>query len=57
MASGTISDLPFNYRKGFTGDNPNIKQSTGIGLYLVKKLRDELKIEIEVDSEYGKGFV
>jgi len=50
------SDLPFIFDKGFTGDNPNIKQSTGIGLYLVKKLCDELKIEIEVKSEYGKGF-
>lgn len=50
------SDLPFIFDKGFTGDNPDRKQSTGIGLYLVKKLCDELKIEIEVESEYGKGF-
>jgi len=50
------SDLPFIFDKGFTGDNPNKKQTTGIGLYLVKKLCDELKIEIEVESEYGKGF-
>ncbi|MEH6941864.1 sensor histidine kinase [Bacillus sp. JJ722] len=51
------SDLPFIFDKGFTGDNPNRKQSTGIGLYLVKKLCDELQIEIEVESKYGKGFV
>lgn len=50
------SDLPFIFDKGFTGDNPNGSQSTGIGLYLVKKLCDELQIEIEVESEYGKGF-
>ncbi|MFJ5770080.1 sensor histidine kinase [Psychrobacillus sp. NPDC093180] len=51
------SDLPFIFDKGFTGDNPNRKQSTGIGLYLVKKLCDELQIEIEVESKYGKEFV
>ncbi|MBU5675272.1 sensor histidine kinase [Alkaliphilus sp. MSJ-5] len=50
------SDLPFIFDKGFTGDNPNRSQSTGIGLYLVKKLCDELQIEIEVESEYRKGF-
>jgi signal transduction histidine kinase len=50
------SDLPFIFDKGFTGDNTNRSQSTGIGLYLVKKLCDELQIEIEVDSEYGEGF-
>lgn len=50
------SDLPFIFDKGFTGDNTNLKQSTGIGLYLVKKLCDELKIEIDVESEHGKGF-
>ncbi|MFC6039652.1 sensor histidine kinase [Paenisporosarcina macmurdoensis] len=51
------SDFPFIFDKGFTGDNPNKKQSTGIGLYLVKKLCDELQIEIEVESKYGKEFV
>lgn len=50
------SDLPFIFDKGFTGDNPSKKQSTGIGLYLVKKLCDELQIEIEVESQYGVGF-
>lgn len=50
------SDLPFIFDKGFTGDNPNKKQSTGIGLYLVKKLCVELQIEIEVESKYRKGF-
>ena len=51
------SDLPFIFDKGFTGDSPSLKQSTGIGLYLVKKLCDELQIGIEVESEYGNGFV
>jgi len=44
------------FDKGFTGDSLSQKQSTGIGLYLVKKLCDELQIGIEVESEYGKGF-
>ena len=50
------SDLPFIFDKGFTGDNPDRSHSTGIGLYLVKKLCDELQIEIEAESEYGKSF-
>ena len=50
------SDLRFIFDKGFTGGNSYQRKSTGIGLYLVKKLCDELKIEIEVESEYGKGF-
>jgi signal transduction histidine kinase len=50
------SDLPFIFDKGFTGDNPTGSSSTGIGLYLVKKLCDELQIGIEVESQYGEGF-
>ncbi|TFD92262.1 HAMP domain-containing sensor histidine kinase [Jeotgalibacillus sp. R-1-5s-1] len=50
------SELPFIFDKGFTGENTDKKQSSGIGLYLVKKLCDELQIEINVESEYGKGF-
>lgn len=50
------SDLPFIFDKGFTGDNCKRKQSTGIGLYLVKKLCDELHIEIEVESKHEQGF-
>lgn len=50
------SDLPFIFDKGMTGDHANRKQSTGIGLYLVKKLSDALQIVIEVDSQYGQRF-
>ncbi|WDV48133.1 sensor histidine kinase [Clostridiaceae bacterium M8S5] len=50
------SDIPFIFDKGFTGDNSNRNKSSGIGLFLVKKLCDELKIDIEVKSDYGKGF-
>lgn len=50
------SDLPFIFDKGFTGYNPTSTKSTGMGLYLVKKLCDELQIEITVQSEFGNGF-
>ena len=50
------SDLPFIFDKGFTGNHAKRKQSTGMGLYLVKKLCDELHIEIEVESMVGQGF-
>lgn len=50
------SDLPFIFDKGFTGDTSKQKQSTGIGLFLVKKLCDDLQVEIEVESKYKRGF-
>lgn len=49
-------DMPFIFDKGFTGNYDNIKKSTGIGLYLVKKYCDLMKIDIEVDSIINKGF-
>ena len=41
------------FEKGFTGTNGRLsnKKSTGIGLYLCKKLCDKLGISIELDSE------
>lgn len=50
------SDLPFVFDKGFTGDVNNQKQSTGMGLFLVKKLCDDLRIDIEVESQRGEGL-
>ena len=50
------SDLPFIFDKGFTGDTHNQKQSTGMGLFLVKKLCDDLQIEMKAESEYKRGF-
>lgn len=45
-------DLPRIFEKGFTGENGrNQKKSTGIGLYLCKKLCDQLGLEIEAQSE------
>lgn len=45
------------FEKGFTGENGRIigKKSTGIGLYLCKKLCDKLGLGIELNSERDKG--
>ena len=49
------SDLPSIFEKGFTGQNGRtIHSSTGIGLYLCKRLCDKLGIGISASSE-GKG--
>lgn len=49
------SDLPRIFEKGFTGQNGRIIQtSTGIGLYLSKRLCDKLGIGLTAYSE-GKG--
>ena len=42
--------------KGYTGYNGRIdKRSTGIGLYLCKKVMDKLHHQLRIDSEDGKG--
>ncbi len=47
-------DLPRIFEKGFTGENGrNQKKSTGIGLYLCKKLCDQLGLEIYAQSKAG----
>lgn len=45
------------FEKGFTGTNGRIlnKKSTGIGLYLCKKLCDKLGISIELNSVQNEG--
>ena len=45
------------FEKGFTGTNGRIssKKSTGIGLYLCKKLCDKLGIGIEIESNQNEG--
>ena len=45
------------FEKGFTGENGRIngKKSTGIGLYLCKKLCDKLGISLELNSEKDIG--
>jgi len=45
------------FEKGFTGTNGRLlsKKSTGIGLYLCKKLCNKLSIAIELNSVEGEG--
>ena len=50
------SDLSRVFEKGFTGYNGRAdKKSTGIGLYLCKKIMDKMGHKIWIDSEVGKG--
>jgi signal transduction histidine kinase len=49
-------DLPRIFEKGFTGYNGRLdKKSTGIGLYLCKKVLTKLSHTITITSEVGKG--
>ena len=50
-------DLPYIFQKGFTGDSTDSrKKATGIGLYLVKKMADDLNLCLEAASPWEKGF-
>lgn len=49
-------ELPRIFEKGFTGSNGRKKErSTGMGLYLCRKLCDKLGIGITASFEFGKG--
>lgn len=49
-------DLPRIFEKGFTGYNGRTdKKSTGIGLYLTKRILAKLSHSIEIQSQVGKG--
>lgn len=51
------SEITRVFEKGFTGENGRItgKKSTGIGLYLCKKLCDKLCIGLELNSKKDEG--
>ena len=50
------NELPRIFDKGFTGTNGRKNErSTGMGLYICKKLCDKLGLAINAYSEYGKG--
>ena len=50
-------DLPFIFERGFTGDTGEArKKATGMGLYLVRKMSDDMNFVLDVASEAGKGF-
>ena len=50
-------NLPRIFEPGFTGMNGRIEnnRASGIGLYLVKRVCDNMGIDITVDSEVGRG--
>ncbi len=49
-------DLPRVFEKGYTGYNGHAdKCATGIGLYLCKRILDQLSHEIQIESLEGKG--
>ncbi len=50
-------DLPYIFQKGFTGDPiDSRKKATGMGLYLSKKMADDLNLKLDAASEWTKGF-
>lgn len=50
-------DLPYIFQKGFTGDSTDPqKKATGMGLYLTKKMADDLGLRLNAVSERGRGF-
>ena len=50
------ADLSRVFDKGFTGENGRrFPKSTGVGLYLCKKLCDRMNIAISISSEKGQG--
>lgn len=50
------TDIGRVFEKGFTGENGRLyAKSTGIGLYLCKKLCTQMKIATEIDSTPEKG--
>lgn len=55
-SASSRSDLPRIFEKGFTGYNGRTdKKSTGIGLYLCKRIMNKLNHRLEITSEVGKG--
>ena len=49
-------ELPRVFERGFTGSNGRIRGgSTGIGLYLCRKLAVFLELELHIDSQEGAG--
>lgn len=50
-------DLPYIFQKGFTGDaTDSQKKATGMGLYLTKKMADDLNLKLEAESQWGEGM-
>ena len=53
---GAAEELPRVFEKGYTGCNGRTdKKSTGIGLYLCRKILDKLGHGITIESKIGAG--
>ena len=51
-----LEDLPRIFERGFTGYNGRLdKRSSGIGLYLCRRVLDQLGISVAVESRVGDG--
>jgi signal transduction histidine kinase len=51
------ADLPFIFDKGFTGiHNHRLEHTTGMGLFLVRKMAADLAIELDASSQPGCGL-
>ena len=52
------SDVLRVFERGFSGYNGRLtQQSSGLGLYLSKKISEELGHQICIESEVGKGTI
>lgn len=52
----SAKDLPRVFEKGFTGENGRTgKKSTGLGLYLCRKLCEKMGHKLEIVSSTEKG--
>ncbi len=50
-------DLPYIFQKGFTGDaTDSRKKATGMGLYLTKRMADDLNLKLKAESQWGEGL-
>ena len=51
-------DAPFIFDKGFTGNHPDRQKATGMGLYLVRKYAEAMKLEVRIapSGAAGCGF-
>ena len=47
-------DLPRVFEYGFTGSDRQKQYSTGMGLYLCKKLCNKMNLDINIESEYKR---
>ncbi len=49
-------DIPRIFERGYTGYNGRLdKKATGLGLFLTKRILEQLNHRITIDSEVGKG--